>query len=163
MDLIYTNANGVDLGVLSAYAFDLSFGASENDFEIIACNEEVAINSVNNDKNRYEFHYNGKDNVTTDTAMKITIGQVKFTGYGKFNFVVDGAANTTNAVHATKLFDNIVDTFVATNGLNADIVAGDSYLNIENIIEDVINLPLRNLAINITFPNRNINIIIHIF
>lgn len=34
MDLIYTNANGVDLGVLSAYAFDLSFGASENDFEI---------------------------------------------------------------------------------------------------------------------------------
>lgn len=34
MDLIYTNANRVDLGVLSAYAFDLSFGASENDFEI---------------------------------------------------------------------------------------------------------------------------------
>ena len=35
MDLIYTNANGEDQGILSAYAFDLSFGASENDFEIL--------------------------------------------------------------------------------------------------------------------------------
>ena len=34
MDLIYTNARHVDQGVLSAYAFDLSFGASENDFEL---------------------------------------------------------------------------------------------------------------------------------
>lgn len=34
MDLIYTNRERVDVGVLSAYAFDLSFGASENDFEI---------------------------------------------------------------------------------------------------------------------------------
>lgn len=34
MDLIYTNANRVDLGVLTAYAFDLSFGAEENDFEM---------------------------------------------------------------------------------------------------------------------------------
>lgn len=35
MDLIFTNANRVDQGVLTVYAFDLSFGASENDFEII--------------------------------------------------------------------------------------------------------------------------------
>ena len=32
MDLIYTNSERVDQGVLSAYAFDLSYGASENDF-----------------------------------------------------------------------------------------------------------------------------------
>lgn len=42
MDLIFTNAKRVDQGVLSAYAFDLSFGASENDFEItIGANEAV--------------------------------------------------------------------------------------------------------------------------
>lgn len=35
MDLIYTNAQAVDIGVLSAYSFDLSFGASENDFDLI--------------------------------------------------------------------------------------------------------------------------------
>jgi len=42
MDLIYTDANRVDKGVLSAYAFDLSFGASENDFEMtLGANEPV--------------------------------------------------------------------------------------------------------------------------
>lgn len=42
MDLIYTNANRADQGVLTAYAFDLSFGASENDFEmILGANEPV--------------------------------------------------------------------------------------------------------------------------
>lgn len=34
MDLIYTNAQRVDQGILTAYAFDLSFGANENDFEM---------------------------------------------------------------------------------------------------------------------------------
>ena len=40
MDLIFTNGKRVDQGVLSAYAFDLSYGAIENDFEItIGANE----------------------------------------------------------------------------------------------------------------------------
>lgn len=34
MYLIYTNAKWVDQGVIAAYAFDLSFGAEENDFEV---------------------------------------------------------------------------------------------------------------------------------
>ena len=34
MDLIYTNKERIDQGVLTAYAFDLSFGAEENDFEL---------------------------------------------------------------------------------------------------------------------------------
>ena len=34
MDLIYTNSKLIDQGVLDTYAFDLSFGASENDFEL---------------------------------------------------------------------------------------------------------------------------------
>ena len=42
MDLIYTDANGVDKGVLPVYAFDLSFGASENDFEMtLGANDPV--------------------------------------------------------------------------------------------------------------------------
>lgn len=37
MDLIYTNADRVDMGILQAYELDLSFGVddSENDFEIV--------------------------------------------------------------------------------------------------------------------------------
>ena len=43
MDLIYTNAKRVDQGVLSAYAFDLSFGADENDFELTVGSDEAMI------------------------------------------------------------------------------------------------------------------------
>lgn len=35
MDLIYTNAKLVDQGIFSAYALDMSYGAEENDFELI--------------------------------------------------------------------------------------------------------------------------------
>ena len=35
MDMIYTNAKRIDQGVLHKYAFDLSFGAEENDFAMI--------------------------------------------------------------------------------------------------------------------------------
>lgn len=41
MDLIYTNSNFEDVGVLSDYSFDLAFGADENDFELI-------VDSANN-------------------------------------------------------------------------------------------------------------------
>ena len=42
MDLIYTDENRIDKGVLTAYAFDLSFGANENDFEMtLGANEPV--------------------------------------------------------------------------------------------------------------------------
>lgn len=34
MDLIYTNADKVDLGVLKSYDLDLSFGGEDNDFEL---------------------------------------------------------------------------------------------------------------------------------
>lgn len=34
MDLIYTNVNREDVGVLKDYAFDLAFGSDENDFEL---------------------------------------------------------------------------------------------------------------------------------
>lgn len=47
MDLIYTDKNRVDIGVLSAYAFDLSFGASENDFEItLNANNDVLVDGA---------------------------------------------------------------------------------------------------------------------
>lgn len=43
MDLIYTDSKGIDIGVLSAYAFDMSFGASENDFELILASSDVSL------------------------------------------------------------------------------------------------------------------------
>lgn len=43
MDLIYTNANHIDQGVLSAYNFDLSYGADENDFELTIGKKETLL------------------------------------------------------------------------------------------------------------------------
>lgn len=43
MDLIYTDADRADMGVLTAYAFDLSYGAKENDFEITMSLTEPAL------------------------------------------------------------------------------------------------------------------------
>ena len=134
---------------------DLTFVQSNDKvaFEIIASNPEVAINPVDNSKVRYEFHYNGKDGVKTDTDDTITIGQVKFTGYGKFTFAVDTSAeaNTTNAVHATKIADNIVDTYTP-DGVVAN---GEGKLAIDNATtgEVEIAVPTRVLTINIAFPN----------
>ncbi|MBQ4282633.1 MAG: hypothetical protein IJB96_01740, partial [Lachnospira sp.] len=134
---------------------DLTFLFSQiegnNEYEIIASNSEVAINPVDNSKVRYEFHYNGKTDVATDTNATITLGQVKFTGYGKFSFVVDVNANDTNAAHATKLFDNIVDTFIP----NGNAANGEGILDVsDKTITDVeIAVPVRTLTINLDFPN----------
>lgn len=43
MDLIFTNEKRVDIGVLSAYSFDLSFGADENDFEMTLGRSEAVL------------------------------------------------------------------------------------------------------------------------
>lgn len=45
MDLIYTNAKRVDQGVLSTHEFDLSYGAEENDFELILGANEASLES----------------------------------------------------------------------------------------------------------------------
>ncbi len=145
------NAQGIINRLNSA---DLTFLFTQvegnNEYEIIASNSEVAINPVDNSKVRYEFHYNGKDNVLTDTDTVITIGQVKFTGYGKFNFAVDSTVDT-NAAHSTTMQDNIVDTFIP----GGDNAAGEGDLDIsdDTISGVVIAIPVRDLTINIDFPN----------
>ncbi len=43
MDLIYTDANRADQGVLKTHAFDLSFGKDENDFELVLGADEPVL------------------------------------------------------------------------------------------------------------------------
>lgn len=43
MDLIYTDGHGIDQGVLKTHAFDLSFGSSENDFELTLGADEPVL------------------------------------------------------------------------------------------------------------------------
>ena len=129
-------------------------------YEIIASNPEIEINKVvdaNTDNdNRYEFHYKDKeDDVTTDTAAEIIIGQVKFSGYGQFDFYVDTTFNATNLVTATTIHNNIVTEFSAngtTDGtLNLDGVDGDN--DADNITDELIAITTRHLDIEVAFPN----------
>ncbi len=77
MDLIYTNSKRIDQGILDAYSFDLSFGASENDFEMTLANDGVRlqfgafvymegteyggiIDGINTKKNKNTITYSGR-------------------------------------------------------------------------------------------------------
>jgi len=137
-DVDYINRlNSVDL------TFNLAQPSGANVYEIIAFNTEVAINNVAG--NRYEFHYEGKTGTTTDTDNAIIIGQAKVKGYGTYTFAVADA--DTNVVHATKLFDNIVDTF------KPNPAAGEGTLNDDASVTATINAPTRKLTVNIDFNN----------
>ena len=139
---IINRLNSADL------TFTIANTTGKTSYEIIASNEEVAINPVNNSDDRYEFHFNGKTEVETDTANIITIGQVKFSGYGIYTFSVDAEADT-NVAHATTISDNIVDTFVPNDTATDD--AGE--LIIDDSVTAEIFVPTRELIINIDFPN----------
>ncbi len=138
---IINRLNSVDL------TFTLTNTSGENIYEIVASNDEVSINEVSED--RYEFHYDGKTDVDTDTADTITIGQVKITGYGTYTFAVDADADT-NVAHATTISDNIVDTFIP-NDDEATVVDGE--LVIADAINATIEVPTRTLTIKVDFPN----------
>ena len=146
---IINRLNSVDL----TFELDTTKGAIA--YDIIASNDEIEINPVYNPadgsviEGRYEFHYTGKDGVKTDTNTLITIGQVKFTGYGEFTFAVDADA-MTNEAHATTLNDNIVETYFP----KGDITKGEGKLDIEDAeIEEVIAIAKRDLTIKVSFPN----------
>ena len=146
---IINRLNSADL------TFEINTTKGDIAYEIIASNDEVEINPVYNPadgsviEGRYEFHYAGKDNVKTDTDTLITIGKVKFTGYGEFTFAVD-KDSMTNAAHTTTLQDNIVETYFPAG----DITKGEGKLDIDGAkFNENIAIAKRNLVINVAFPN----------
>lgn len=50
MDLIYTDSQGVDVGILDRYVLDLAFGSDENDFEL-----EMAISNTDIDEGAFIY------------------------------------------------------------------------------------------------------------
>ena len=122
----------------------------------------IAVDNINvtpETENRYMFSFASKDGsvtaVTPDTGKELVIGKVKVSGYGTYTLSVDNSAvaNKTNAVHATKIHNNIVDTFIPDGkALNSNTV-GELDLNTSNTGEQTIAVPSRNLKINVTFPN----------
>ncbi|MBQ4087121.1 MAG: hypothetical protein IJC78_02600, partial [Clostridia bacterium] len=150
-DLVLRSADDELINRLNSADFTFSLTSTDDmDYEIVETNDEIEINNVNNLKDRYEFHFKNKDNVA-DTATEITIGQVRFTGYGPFLFLVDDA--DTNAVHATTLKDNIVASY-AVNSLivnsESENLDGD---DVFGTVDTTIEVPTKDLTVNIAFPN----------
>jgi len=111
-------------------------------YEIITV-DPVAVTP--NTENRYLFNFDGITQ-PDETAQSIVIGQVKFSGYGTYSFGVDASIDG-NIANAAKAADNLVDTFVTTGE------TGKGVLDISSNVTGEIKVPVRELTINIKFPN----------
>lgn len=104
MDLIYTDANRNDLGVILEYGLDLAFGKDENDFELdmsieAACLKENCyiyiedteyggmIDSINPNTSNRTVKYNGR------TWHGILDSKIIVPDKGQDHLIVDGDAN----------------------------------------------------------------------
>lgn len=111
MDLIFTNAQKVDQGVLATYAFDLSFGVEENDFEM-----------------------------TLDTAhATLEYGAFVYIEGTEYGGIVDGMASNTNADTVTykgRTWHGVLNSKIIEPDAGADhfIVSGDA----NNVLSDLI-------------------------
>lgn len=132
MDLIYTNAQRIDQGVLSAYAFDLSYGASENDFEItVEKNAGIEIGStVYIDGTEYGGIVDGlKVSSSSETIAYtgrtwhgILNSKVIEPGYGWDYVTVSGDANEVIAFLLSSL--RLMGLFVAADDMSGINIPG---------------------------------------
>ena len=104
MDLIYTNKQRSDVGVIHAYALDLSFGSSENDYEITVGQSEAALDYgsfIYMEGTEYGGIVDAKKTITADenitymgrTWHGILNSKVIEPDPGKSHLVVSGNAN----------------------------------------------------------------------
>jgi hypothetical protein len=130
MDLIFTNKDGADQGILFTYALDLSFGAEENDFELILSAEEASLDFgavVYVEGTEYGGTVDGRKSTTgADTVTYlgrtwhgIMNGKVIEPDPGEDHLVVSGDANAMLAFLVARL--GLSELFVAdetSSGMN---------------------------------------------
>ncbi len=124
MDLTYTNAQRDDLGVLKAYALDMSFGTSENDFELVCGPSEPVLEDdaiIYCDGTEYGGIIDGKKSVSNSE----TITYCGRTWHGLLNskviepdngddyFIVSGEANAILSTLVVRL--GLTDLFSAAS------------------------------------------------
>ena len=145
-------------------AADLVFtnGTSTIDYEIEpALNMNTDIISTAGNSREYRFNVNGTA-LSGATGSGITIGKIKFLGYGAIDFKVDTAYISTtthvNAVQTAKADDSIVDTYSDTSLIVNDDVNAPDYSTIiaadeTGVIRGEIKPETKNLKINVKFNN----------
>ena len=149
-DIVVTAADETKINRLNTAELTFNLTASNADdstvtYEILPVTG-ITVTSDNANANRYMFNFNGKDGVT-DTANKITVGQVRFEGYTKNSATITFKTDVANSfvTATTKDGENVVTYFDGNGTLTADTV---------NKIENVkFAVPTKKLTVNITFPN----------
>ena len=101
---------------------------------------------TNPEKGYYGFAMNGVNKFEI-SGNKITIGQVRFTGYGDIDFNV-----ASGIVNATTVLNNLVKTYTTNGAVSGDITKGDLVIN-TGVIDTTIAVPTRTLKVNVAFPN----------
>lgn len=114
MDLIYTNSERLDQGVLSTYAFDLSFGASENDFVLVIGTAEAILDYgafVYMDGTEYGGIVDAKKVITNSESITymgrtwhgVLNSKIIEPDFGENYFTVSGDANQILALLITRM------------------------------------------------------------
>ncbi len=173
-DIKLVSTNGIDINRLTSA--DLTFVnnsvlAADNSKKIpyvISVDGDSVVDGMSLEKtatDRYMFSFDGVTE-QDETAVEITIGQVRFDGYGELDFAVkaeakDALGNNSNVINTTTTIDNIVEHYIENGSLlggkYAELVLGtdtDANGPMVGVIKDTdIAVPQRTLTINVTFPN----------
>lgn len=124
MDLIYTDAKRADCGVLTAYAFDLSFGAAENDFEMTLGADEAVLETgafVYFEGTEYGGMVGGIKAITNGESITYT-GR---TWHGILNSKVIQPTSGENYFAVSGEANAVLSTLIARLGLSALFVAAE--------------------------------------
>lgn len=141
MDLIYTDANRADVGVLHDYAFDLAYGLDENDFELALANNKHCCGAgclVYIEGTEYGGIIDGIKTVTKDKSITYKgrtwhgmLGKkIIEPDTGQDYLVLSGEANSVISSLLTRLGLN--DLFTASaelSGLNINNYSMDRYID----------------------------------
>lgn len=133
MDVIYTDGNRADVGVLDKYKFDLSFGASENDFQL-----EVSGDGVNLDFGAVVYiegtEYGGIVDIRKTTSNNDVTTYLGRTWHGVMNSKViqpdSGVAYLTMSGDANTVLSTMVERLTLTDLFSVD--TGASGITITN-------------------------------
>ncbi len=125
MDLIYTNAKRVDQGVITAYAFDLSYGAEENDYEITVDADDATLESgamIYIEGTEYGGTVDGLKASTNGTTVTYT-GR---TWHGMINSKIIQPDSGANYYVVSGEANSVLSSLIARLGLSALFTAAET-------------------------------------
>lgn len=138
---IVLSGESKNINRFNAAEFTFSLDTTDKITYEIAAAEKMSL-IPDHKNNKYEFHFDGKDDGVADTATEIKIGTVAFDGFGTFAF-----SAIAGKVTATTVADNLVTEFVtvAETGKGTLKISEDT----NKIPETTISVPQHKLTINI--------------